>query len=461
MKRTTIIIVAFFIIYNHNNSSGSMKRVFGLFPQVVLKRNRLTKAFRDGGQLIFGNAVQTNEKISRDMKSHDLVHVLVQDKEQGGTNEQPIGFGMYNPNSLYRIRLLCHQYLQPQLYADILDSSTTTTTTDAVRKVLDYHFRIAQQTRAQYLNLPNEETNTYRLINGEGDGLSGLAVDVIDDVVVVMSSAGWIEKYKGQVLESLQTFFPESRLVWKVTQSRLDQDGWTAPPVESNSSNDEKTENETEHVLSKENGILYQVYPFQTGQKTGVYCDQRENRAYFGSLCKGKRVLDLCCYHGGFSLNAAKNGAVKTVGVDSSQDAIDACRRNAELNGFSSDQVEFVRADVASFLKESEDTFDVIVLDPPKLAPSVKSLDKAQRKYQSLNRAAIRLLRDGGLLMTCTCSAAMTQDPQRFLTTVQQAAGASRTATLLKVNGAAPCHPTSPICYPAGQYLTAALFRIA
>jgi len=220
---------------------------------------------------------------------------------------------------------------------------------------------------------------------------------------------------------------------------------------------------ETQPIIAIENGIKYQIFPHQKGQKTSVYCDQRENRWNLAQLSEKKRVLDLCCYHGGFSLNAAKQGASSVIGVDSSDEAIETCRTNAALNELE-ERVEFVKADISDFMKKCNSKFDLVVLDPPKLAPSVSGLAKASRKYHSLNRDALKLIDDeGGLLMTCTCSAAMTQKDggKFFLQMVQQASlSAQREITLLRVSGAAPCHTQSPISFPAGNYLTAAIFYV-
>jgi 23S rRNA G2069 N7-methylase RlmK/C1962 C5-methylase RlmI len=223
--------------------------------------------------------------------------------------------------------------------------------------------------------------------------------------------------------------------------------------------------NDSGALICLENGVKYQTFPHQKGQKTSVYCDQRENRWNLAQLCAGKDVLDLCCYHGGFSLNAAKQGAKSVVGVDSSCDAIDTCNANLALNDFDpSTRVSFIKSDISDYMKTCQDRFQVVVLDPPKLAPSVSSLPKASRKYHSLNRDAIKLIDDeGGLLLTCTCSAAMTQKDggRHFLEMVQQASlAARRDVTLLRVSGAASCHAQSPISFPAGNYLTAALFMV-
>jgi len=160
--------------------------------------------------------------------------------------------------------------------------------------------------------------------------------------------------------------------------------------------------------------------------------------------------------------------AVSAVGVDSSQDALDAATANAELNGLDENVISFVKDDIGAYMKtamEAEEEFDVIVLDPPKLAPSVSSLDKASRKYHALNRDAMNLINksEGGLLLACTCIAATTQKygGQFFLNMVNgEGLSARRRVTLLRVSGATPCHTQSLASFPAGTYLTAALFHV-
>ena len=218
-----------------------------------------------------------------------------------------------------------------------------------------------------------------------------------------------------------------------------------------------------------------------------MYCDQRDNRLRIAQYChEESSVLDLCCYHGGFTFNAVVNGKAKyAVGVDSSQDAISTCYENAKLNniqtkGMDDDDdnsstnsdgpvVKFVQSDISDYMKLCHDRqqfFDVVILDPPKLAPSISSLPKASRKYHSLNRDALKLVNEsnGGFFMTCTCSAAMTQKDggSAFLQMIQQASlAAKRDITLLSVNGAASCHTQAPASFPAGNYLTVALFHVA
>lgn len=431
------------------------------FPCITLKRNRQSKSFRDGNQLVFTKAIDSLS--SQDIHVGQLVQVAVP-REQGAM--EILGYGVYNPHSLYRIRFLCHKYVQPTLFKQIQKQPE-----EAIRVILRHHLQTAHGLRKGLINWT--DTDTYRLCHGEGDSLSGLAVDCIGpNHAVIMSSALWCQVHRDVIQSEVQaTLGPDVKLVWRTTPSRLEQDGLSQAKQKSNLDLLEQTP--TDELLSaekdkvvyyRENGVKFAAYPFEGGQKTSVYCDQRENRMHVASLATDKTVLDLCCYHGGFSLTSLVRGNAKAAtAVDSSADAVKAATDNAELN-----QVELkcVQADITAFLQDmhGQRSWDIVVLDPPKLAPSVSALDKARRKYHALNRDAIKVVSEsGGYLMTCTCSAAMTQQEggQYFLGMVQGAAlAAGRRVTLLRVSGAASCHTQSPISWPAGNYLTAALFYV-
>jgi 23S rRNA G2069 N7-methylase RlmK/C1962 C5-methylase RlmI len=469
-----------------------------------LKRNRQSKSFRDGSQLVFTNSIS---KTFGSVKMASLVQVEVPaSADANNTETQTVGWGVYNPISMYRVRMLCnarpsslaHQLhnwnkrQQPSSDEEEEDTSGRSSSSmlqlkvqeEMLSVVLKDKFQKAVRIR-QAMGWPSSTTDTYRLVNGEGDELSGLAVDIIGGkVAVVMSSAAWCQVYQTLITSTLEEVLPYHDIVWKTTPSRLRQDGYDMETNNGDTNDDDENYEsvegskakyeEDQPVIGLENGVRYQVFPYRLkGQKTSVYCDQRDNRFNVAQLCQGKKVLDLCCYHGGFALNAALNGqAAHVIGVDSSQDAIETCMNNAKLNGITDGRddatagpvVDFVQADISTYMQSCREQFDVIVLDPPKLAPSVKDLDRATRKYHSLNRDAIKLISDdGGHFMTCTCSAAMTQKDggTAFLQMVQQASlAARREITLLRVSGAAPCHTQAPVSFPAGNYLTVALFHV-
>ena len=488
---------------------------------VMVRRNRQSQAFREGSQLAFGGAVsstytelcgpdrpQSNDSASIPIGS--MVALVVsrdksnqQRKAKGKRDSsretaaphstfasddfqtrdvinksQLIGYGVWNPQSMYRVRILAHETTHPSLAKEIRqlrkqfqrgETEDHSLDDTMLRLILRRKVSDAILTRLA-LDLPADDTDTYRLINGEGDGLSGLAVDVIGGThAIIMSSAAWVEIHKRTIISEIENALKEAYaevqfdVVWRNTPSRLKQDGYEMGEEEK-----EPDPRSNVDVTATESGVKYHTYPYADGQKTGFYCDQRENRRMVAELCAGKRVLDLCCYNGGFALNAVMRGsALSATGVDSSQDAVDAATKNAELNDCSA-KTTFVRDDVANYMRsamEKGEEYDVIVLDPPKLAPSVSSLDKASRKYHALNRDAMNIINSnkGGLLLTCTCSAAMSQKDggQFFLNVVNGAAlSAKRRVTLLRVSGAASCHTQSPASWPAGAYLTAALFHV-
>jgi 23S rRNA (cytosine1962-C5)-methyltransferase len=504
-----------------------------MIPRAVLKRTRQSLAFRNGNPLVFAKAIDRleNHGPKTELTLGDLVEVVVPVDDAGkGSNASSsarqftsLGFGVYNPSSLYRVRILCHRYLHPQLYRELKElaaaskdepASHERTQTqqsgnarDGIEAIVRHHLQTSLMKRSA-IQLPNSQTNAFRWVNGEGDSLSGLAIELLllpskDDVAVetqsgadsseatvnfravaiVMSSAGWCQVHKSIIERAIRACLlhlsSKIDVVWKTTPSRLVQDGCTGEDLHpTNDSTNTPTNQDSgsagdddSAVIIRENGVRYHVHPWSNGQKTSVYCDQRENRDMVAVLCPGKRVLDLCCYHGGFALNALVNGgAASCTAVDSSQAAIDALHENVRLNNVDPTTLEAICGDITTFLQQKchgdpARQYDVVVLDPPKLAPTASGLDKAKRKYHGLNRDAIKVVneKEGGLLLTCTCSAAMTQKDggRYFLDMVSGAAlAAGRCVTLLRVTGAAACHTQSPVAYPAGSYLTAALFYV-
>ena len=187
--------------------------------------------------------------------------------------------------------------------------------------------------------------------------------------------------------------------------------------------------------------------------------DQRDNRQALRSLvaASGARaVADLCCYTGGFAINAAAGGAERVVGVDSSAPALALAAANAQLNDVA-ERCEFVRADVEGWMRQQPPgTFDVVVLDPPKLAPTRASLLKAVGKYKRLNRLAMALLRPGGLLLTCSCSGAVAQSGSFPQIVRAAAAEVGRSLAVLRTSGAAADHPLD-VAFGEGAYLSCVL----
>lgn len=340
-----------------------------------------------------------------------------------------LGVGAYNEHSLYRVRVLA-------LSTEQMDRSN-------YKSLITHRMRQASLVR-QCLDLPNDQTNAYRLLNSEADGLSGLTIDCFNQYCVVASSAYWVELNKSIIVQVLQELFPQNQIIW-IPQSRpLSQDGWKEIQLE-------KLQKSTQ-VL--EEGVIYQI-EFAHTQKTGLFLDQRENHRRMAQLSRDKRVLDLYTFTGGFALHAAKAGALHVTAVDSSAQAIEQAKNNAVLNNLNT--IEFIKADAREYLKMAGE-YDVVILDPPKLVPSQKHLQQAKNYYRFLHREAFKYMRSGSLMMTCNCSSALSS--QDFCSLVSaQASAMGKQARILGVYGPASCHPTLA-AFPEGNYLTAVLLAV-
>ena len=357
-----------------------------------------------------------------ELKNGDLVNVHA---EEGAL----IGAGVWNEFSLYRVRLLA--------YAD------ENFPQNSVAEIVEYRLNQAIALRKQ-INLPNSFTDAYRLFNSEGDGLSGLSVDVFSDVLVISSSAYWVETHRQTIENVLQKLLSPREILWLSQAKTLQQDGWTV------STPSQKTIS----VQVQELGLHYQI-DFQQTQKTGLYLDQRENHERIAALARDKKVLDLYCYTGGFALHAAKAGAKTVLGIDSSATAITQATKNAELNNLTN--VKFLEADAKESLELAAE-YDIVILDPPKLVPSRKHLNKAVQHYRFLHREVFNHLRSNTLLLTCNCSSALTLD--HFLHTINESATASKKHTrILGTFGAASDHPMRA-SFPEGNYLQAVLLAV-
>lgn len=335
--------------------------------------------------------------------------------------------GMYNEHSLYRVRILALNHPIKSLQ-------------DCIQQRLQDAYDLRIQ-----LGLPNTETNAYRLFNSEADGLSGLTIDRFNTICVIASSAYWVESHRELIHECLQKIVPKDTLLWSSQVKPLVQDGWPETP----SSPTDIT------IQVREAGITFQI-DFANTQKTGLFLDQRDNHQRLAKLVHNKRVLDLYTYSGGFALHAAKAGASYVLGVDSSEKAIALAQQNAALNHLH-DRILFVTADARDYLQHAGE-YDVIILDPPKLVPSKKHIERAKNYYRYLHREVFKAMRPGTLLLTCNCSSAL--NTQAFVDLVStQAFAVSKTAKILGIFGPALCHPVLA-AFPEGQYLTAVLVAV-
>ena len=373
---------------------------------VTLKKGegRLLKA---GGMWIFDNEIAS---VMGSFLNGDIV--LVRDFDG-----YPLGKGFINTNSRIAVRLL---------------------TRDENQKI-DDHFLEERVRNAWEYRKKVTETGSCRVIFGEADFLPGLVVDKFEDVLVVQSLALGIDRMKLQILELLKNVLAEDGIHIRGVYERSDakvrrQEGMELykgfigaefPTL----------------VRIEENGVKYEV-DVRDGQKTGFFLDQKYNRLAIQRLCHGGSVLDCFTHTGSFALNAGIAGAGEVLGVDASQLAVDQAEKNARLNHLE-DRVKFLCEDVFELLprlEEKGEKYDVVILDPPAFTKSRNSVKNAARGYREINLRAMRLVKDGGFLATCSCSHFMTYE--LFTKTIAQAArNAHKRLRQVEYRTQAPDHP--------------------
>jgi 23S rRNA (cytosine1962-C5)-methyltransferase len=292
--------------------------------------------------------------------------------------------------------------------------------------------------------------NAYRIVHGEGDGLPSLVADRFDRWVVVQLLSAGLEAFREEIVEAIRSLTGcdgilarnDASVRTREGLSRLVEPLWGEVPAE---------------VEVMEHGVRYLAAP-HTGQKTGAFLDQRENRALIGSVAKGS-ALDLFSYHGSFALHLAR-AATDVTAVDSSAEALERASENVALNGFSN--VELVHADAFEFLREREKAgarYGTIVVDPPAFAKNKASLEGALRGYKDVNLHAMRLLDTGGMLFTASCSYHVSK--ALFLEMLQDAAAAAGRRMILRAITAQPVDHPEVITIPETGYLKGALLEAA
>jgi 23S rRNA (cytosine1962-C5)-methyltransferase len=297
-------------------------------------------------------------------------------------------------------------------------------------------------------------TNTCRLIFSESDYLPGLIVDKYADHLAVQVLTSGIEKMMPCIIEELQRLLKPESIFDKSDASSRNHEGLQTQNIVLAGNHP------PERVEVIENGIKYNIN-IAEGQKSGFYCDQRDNRKIVAAYAKGKKVLDCFSYTGGFTLNSLQNGAAAVTTVDSSVLAIDTLKENVLLNKFDVAKVTTIPSDVNKQLRKFRDEgelFDIVVLDPPKYAPSRSALDKASRAYKDLNRLGMLLLNKGGLLATYSCSGAM--DMETFKQVLAWAAlDAGKQVQFIHQFCQPEDHPVRA-SFPEGEYLKGLLCRV-
>jgi 23S rRNA (cytosine1962-C5)-methyltransferase len=314
-----------------------------------------------------------------------------------------------------------------------------------VRAALRSRLREAHDLRTQTLRL-HETTDAARIVHGEADGLSGLVVDRYGGTLVAQLYAlGYVAN--AETLEAELRRLPGvKRVVFSGDLRSAELEGFDPPSPPSGLSE-----------TVSENGVSF-VVDLSTGHKTGLFLDQRDNRALCARYAKGRRVLDLCTNAGGFAVSASKSGAKEVVGVDLDEKALLRARANAELNRA---KATFVHADAYDDLRDRAKKglrYDLVVLDPHKLATGKGEVEKALRSYRDLNRLAFGVAAKGALMFTFSCSGAVSETA--FVAAVADAAAeAKREVRVLSNLGAAPDHPYA-LEFLEGRYLKGLLLHV-
>lgn len=385
--------------------------------KILIKKDR-ERMWQSGHPWMYSGAV---EKIEGNPEAGSVVEVYNWKKEF-------IGYGHYNKNSKIMVRMLEKD----------------------VDKKIDLNW-YSEKVREAYAlrKMINIDSDGYRLIHSESDSLPGVIVDCFGDYLVVQASTLGMEKDKGFLIEALKKEIPKVKGIYEKSEG----DG------------------RRREGLPEISGVLFGEVPDEIeifegdakftidlkGQKTGFYSDQRESRLLMGSLSKDKDFLDVCSYTGGFSLHAMVNGANSSALIDVSEDVLNVARKN--LSDYKN--VEFIKGNIFNVLRElikEGRQWDIVNLDPPKLAPNRRDLDKALKAYKDIILNGIKLTKKGGLLSIYSCSGAVTSTDLRMaLAYAIKDAGVK--AVIVNQLHQSPCHPIS-VAVPETEYLKGFLVRI-
>lgn len=348
------------------------------------------RTLKAGGAWIYDNEI---DSVTKDVADGELVHVHDFDGYY-------MGIGFINRKSKITVRMMS------RVKGTQIDDAFIKM---RVKNAIDYRMAVIKE----------EDRSAFRVIFGEADWLPGIVIDKFADVLVVQSLALGIDNFKLKIVEFAREILDEYgyniRGVYERSDAKVRElEGM--PRIKGFIGDEFETK-----VQIEENGVRY-IVDVQDGQKTGFFLDQKYNRASIRPICKGARVLDCFTHTGSFALNAGMAGAREVTGVDASELAVNQATENARLNGIDN-IVKFECRDVFELLPELEkkgEKFDVVILDPPAFTKSRESVKKAVRGYREINLRAMKLVKDGGFLATCSCSHFM--EPELFTKTIGEAA---------------------------------------
>jgi len=296
-----------------------------------------------------------------------------------------------------------------------------------------------------------EQTNAFRVVNAEGDGLPGLIVDQYAEFLVAQISTLGMAHFRSEIVAALQKVVQPQGIFERSTGPALHEEG--LQPVTQVLAGNEPSAS----IRIRENKLRFEVN-IHEGQKTGFFLDQRENRAWIARICEGRKLLNGFGYTGAFSVYARSGGAGRVVTIDSSASAIELAKKNLALNEFAISSEDFIVADLFHYLRATTQKFDFIVLDPPAFAHRQKDVDSACRAYKDINLQAMKIIEPDGLLLSCSCSQPVS--PELFQKILfAAAADANRQVRLIGSSSHAPDHPIN-IYHPEGRYLQAMLLHV-
>jgi 23S rRNA (cytosine1962-C5)-methyltransferase len=385
--------------------------------KIYLKRGK-ERAVSMGNPWIFSGAILKTEG---NVKPGDICSVY-------SFKGDFLASGYYNPLSSISVRVLSFN-----------DKAFTITELDSrINAAIDYRNPLL-----------DENSDCCRLINSEGDFLPGLVVDKYGPGFVIQILTAGMERFRKEIIETLSRYKPQFIFERSDTDSRS-REGLQA--------NQELLYGEMpEKVQLTELGLKFEV-DIESGQKTGFFFDQRPNRYLLRRYAHKRRICDCFSYSAAFSVNALAAGASQIDAVDISRNATLWGQTNIKINGFEQNRVRFITADVFKFLRETEEQYDLIVLDPPKFARHPGEVQRASRGYKDINLLAIKKIMAGGIIFTFSCSNAI--DPNLFRQIIfAAAADARRPVQLLHVLGAGPDHPVN-IAHREGEYLKGLVLRV-
>ena len=401
--------------------------------KIILKRGREESLLRFH-PWVFSGAIA---EVQGSPAEGDLVAVHASDGSQ-------LAYGHYQIGSIaVRVLSFDDSALHPEFWETMLARALQ------VRVAAGLH-------TSEYSCGGDAETNCYRLLHGEGDNLPGLIIDYYDGVCVMQAHSVGMFRAKKQISAALQKVYGDQ------LKAVYDKSSGTAPYKAGLELIDgylyKKEGFRDDEQVVVENGHKF-IVNWTEGQKTGFFLDQRDNRALVGSLSKGRNVLNLFCYTGGFSIYALAAGALHVDSVDSSKKAMMMVDRNVEANGFDPSRHTSLCCDAIDYLKQSpEGKYDLMIVDPPAFAKHRGSLKNALRAYQRLNAAAISKVAPGGFVFTYSCSQVV--DKEAFaLAVFSAAAQCGRSVRILdRLNQ--PCDHSVNIYHPEGEYLNGLLLYV-